>query len=102
MKLFFALSLVTFYIFGIQNTSFAQSQSNTIDSVKASKLLNAFVGEWVGEATAYFPRDKEQKKPERKSNRYRQNNFGWKLCRMQHKLDTVKRGKQGTQYLPEL
>ena len=61
MKSLFTLLSVSFFFFAIQNTSFCQTQINTIDSVKAAKLLDAFVGNWEGEATAYFPRDKEKK-----------------------------------------
>ena len=61
MKLSFTLLSVLIFFFAIQNTSFGQSQLNKIDSVRAVKLLNAFVGEWGGEATAYFPRDKDRK-----------------------------------------
>ena len=61
MKLFITLSLAALIIFGNQNTSVAQSQLNTIDSIKAAKVLNAFIGEWEGDATAYFPRDKDRK-----------------------------------------
>ena len=61
MKLSFTLLSALFFFFAVQNTSFGQSQLNKIDSVRAVKLLNAFVGEWGGEATAYFPRDKDRK-----------------------------------------
>lgn len=61
MKLFLTLLLTAFLFYGIQKTSFAQSNSNTIDSIKAINLLNTFIGEWEGEATAYFPRDKDRK-----------------------------------------
>jgi Protein of unknown function (DUF1579) len=61
MKLFLTLFSIVFICYGIQNFSLCQTQTNQVDSAKAVKLLSAFVGEWSGEATAYFPRDKEKK-----------------------------------------
>lgn len=61
MKFSILVSFISVFIFGgFQAKICSQTRSSVNDSTNVERILEVFVGEWEGHATAYFPRNENR------------------------------------------